>query len=309
MSKMFREIIAEVCKENDIKYTFLSKDWVIMLEKGGNTKFISGYKFDLNPHGIGEIIDDKYGLYSVLNHYNIPVVEHNIVYSKTNQHDYAIGCNTYEYVKDYFIKNNNHIVIKSNTGTCGKDVYNVTSIDEIDNILEDMFSRNHSVSMCPFYNIKNEYRVVMLNEENMLTYSKNLPRVIGDGKKSIRELLFKFNLQYFQNKLDDEKYDRILKTNEEYIYNWKFNLSKGSIAKEVEDINLLNKLTKIATDVSNCINLEFGSVDIIETTNGDFLVLEVNSGVMIENYIKQNPDEYIRVKEIYNEAVKSLFIN
>ena len=94
MKKAFKEIVKEICDEQNIKYKFLSKDWIIRLEKKGKTRFIRGYKFDLNPHGIGLVIDDKFALYDVLKYKNIPVTEHKIVYNKTNMGEYAKGCNT-----------------------------------------------------------------------------------------------------------------------------------------------------------------------------------------------------------------------
>ena len=51
---------------------------------------------------------------------------------------------------------------------------------------------------------------------------------------------------------------------------------------------------------------EFGNIDIIQTANDDFLILEVNSGVMIENYIKINPNEY-EISKILN--IKYIKIN
>lgn len=309
MEYSFKNIIQEICNENNIKCTFLSKDWVIMLEKNGKTRFISGYKFDLNSHGIGLIADDKYALYDVLKNKNIPVIEHKIVYDKTNQFKYAVGCNTYEYVKKYFTNNNNHIVIKPNNGTCGNNVFNVENINDIDNILDKMFISNHSISMCPFYMIKHEYRAIVLDGEIKLLYAKYLPIVIGDGNKSIRQLLLEFNHEYFLDKLDDLKYNRVLANKEKFEYNWKFNLSQGSIAKKIENDFLINKLTEIAKKVSNEINLKFGSIDIIETIDNKLLVLEVNSGVMLENYIKIDPNGYTIAKDIYKEAIEKLFFN
>lgn len=307
MKNNFKEIIQKICDEDNITCKFLSKDWVIMLEKDGKTRFICGYKFDLNSHGLGLIADDKYALYEVLRDKGIPIIEHRIVYNKTNKLDYAIGCNTNEYVKDYFIKNNNHIVIKPNDGTCGHNVFNVTDINDIDKILDKLFVNNYSISMCPFYNIKHEYRVIMLEGENKLLYAKYLPIVTGDGNKSIRQLLLEFNYDYFIDKLKDSKYDRILANEEKFEYTWKFNLSQGSIAKKVDDKLLESKLIKIAKQVCNEINLKFGSIDIVQTTNNNLFVLEVNSGVMLENYVRLNPDEYITAKNIYKSAIENLF--
>ena len=307
MKKNFKEIIKEICIEDNINCKFFSKDWVIMLEKDGKTRFISGYKFDSNSHALGLIADDKYALYEVLKSKNIPVIEHKIVYNKTNNLDYAIGCNTYEYVKEYFQKNNKNIVIKPNDGTCGKNVFNVTDENEIDIILDKIFLKNFSISICPFYKIKHEYRAIMLDGENVLLYAKYLPIVTGDGHKTIRQLLLDFNHDYFIDKLNDSKYDDVLPENKTFEYNWKFNLSQGSIAKKVSDKLLQDKLIKIAKQVCKEINLKFGSVDIIETTDNELLVLEVNSGVMLENYVRLNPDEYETVKNIYKNAILNLF--
>ena len=302
-----KRIIQEICNEDKIKFKFLSKDWVIMLEKEGKTRFISGYKFDLNPQGIGLIADDKYALYEVLKEKDIPVIEYKIVYNKNNKLDYAANCNTYEYVKDYFLKNNNHIVIKPNNGSCGHNVFNVTDINQIDEILDKLFVNNFSISICPFYDIKHEYRMIMLDRENKLSYAKCLPIVVGNGKKTIRELLLEFNYEFFTNKLKDAKYDRVLDNKEAFQYNWKFNLAQGSIAKKIEDKSLSNELIKIAKRVCDEINLKFGRIDIIQTTNNELLVMEVNSGVMIENYIALNSDEYITIKNIYRSAIEKMF--
>ena len=151
MNKSFKELIQEICNEENIKCNFLSKDWVIMLEKNNLTKFICGYKFDLNSHGIGQIADDKYALFEVLTSKKIPVIQHKIVYNPTNKFDYAIGCNSYDYVKKFLKENNNHIVIKANIGSCGRNVFQVTSEDEINLILDKLFKTYSSVSICPFF--------------------------------------------------------------------------------------------------------------------------------------------------------------
>ena len=309
LKDIFKEILQEICDEENISYKVLSKNWIIILEKNGKTRFIAGYRFGLNSHAVGEIVDDKYGLYEVLKENNIPVIEHRIIYNKTNHLKYAIGCNSSEYVKEYFEKNNNHIVIKPNASACGRGVCNITDVNQIDDFLEKLFLRHYSISMCPFYNIKHEYRAVVLNGKVELLYAKYLPRVIGDGNKSIRQLLIEFNNNYFKNRLNESIYDRILANNEIYEYNWKFNLSRGSISKEIEDAKLKEDLIIIAEKVSNVLDLKFGSIDIIQTENDELMVLEVNSGVMMENYLLQHPEEREKVKDIYKRAILSMFEN
>lgn len=303
----FLKLIEEICNEEKIKVSFLSKDWIIMLEKNNKTKFIAGYKFDLNSHGLGEVLDDKYALYEVLRKKNIPIIEHNILFSSTNSYSYALNCNKYDSVYSFFEEHNQEIVIKANLGACGNDVFKVTNKNQIANILNQLFQKNHSISYCPFYNIKNEYRVIILNNKVKLIYKKYKPIVIGNGKDTIKELLISFNKEYFENRLNDQKYDKVLKNNEVYEYDWKFNLSQGAKASLLKDKELESKITTLATMVSKEIGVNFVSVDIIETTNKELLIMEINSGIMMKNIEHFIPNGREVVKSIYKEAINELF--
>lgn len=306
MNKIFRKIIEEICLEEKIECKILSKDWIIMLEKNGVTKFIAGYKFDINGHGLGNVVDDKYALYEVLNAKNIPIIEHKIIYNSTNNKSYAKDCNSRDIVKKYFLEHDNKIVLKANTGSCGRNVYLVNDIKQIDQYWDILFKKNYSISVCPFYNIKTEYRVVVLDGMSILFYAKQKPIVIGDGKKTIRELLMIFNEHYFKNKLNNNKYDSVLARNEVFEYSWEFNLSKGAVFKEI-DLTIKDKIINMALNIAQKINLGFGSIDIVETTDDEFLVMEANSGVMLKNYEMQKKDGYKLVKEIYRKSILVMF--
>ena len=55
--------------------------------------------------------------------------------------------------------------------------------------------------------------------------------------------------------------------------------------------------------------LDFGfcSIDIIETVDGEFLVMEVNSGVVMKNYLVFVENGRETVKGIYKEAIRAMF--
>ena len=57
------------------------------------------------------------------------------------------------------------------------------------------------------------------------------------------------------------------------------------------------------------INDGFCSVDIIKTKDSNFYVMEINSGVMMQNFIKQNENGYMIAKLIYKEAIIEMFNN
>ena len=291
-----QRIIKEICEEKNIEFNLVSKDWIMILKKNNKIKSISGYKFCLNNHSSGIICDDKYAIYDTLKLMNIPVIEHKIVFKNYNR----------EEIIKFFQDNNNDVVVKSNTGTCGLNIYHVTTIEELFKYIDILLIDNLSISLCPFYKVKNEYRTIILNNTVELFYGKKRPIVYGDGKKTIKELLCEFNYNYF-SKINDEKLDLILEKDKEYMYSWQHNLSRGAIPFEEVDENLKNKIQSLAKKAFNVLDLKFASVDIFELESNEILILEINSGVMIDKYAKfiKNGEEIC--KNIYSKAIDAMF--
>ncbi len=305
MSQKYIDLIKQICDEQNIDCTMISDDWIFKLEKDGKVKYIYGYKFDLNSHGIGLVIDDKYGLYNALKSSNISAVGHDIVYDRKHP-KYT---NNYEYVKEYFLNHNNHIVIKPNHGSGGKGVYNIESIDTIKPTMDKLFIKNTSIAICPFYNAENEYRAVILDKKIRLIYQKNRPRVIGDGTSSIRELL-KNVVHANDINLDNEEYSRVLNLGETYEYGWKFNAQAGATIQLLKDEDVLKSVTQIAEKVLEKVDLRFGNIDILRNKNNEYYVLELNSGVDVVNIAIEDLSEderYNLAKGIYADAIKLMF--
>lgn len=301
MNEEFHNLIKKICKNNNIKYKLISNNWIIVLEKNNIKKIISGYKFDNNTYSLAKVFDDKYATYELLKKYNIEIVEHNLLYSKKNPNEYAKEYNSLEYITKLFNKYNKKIVLKINNGSCGTNVYKIEKLKELKEIYQKLDNQK-SYSITPFYKIENEYRTIILNNEIKLMYKKELPIIYGDGKSTIKELLCKFNNQYFKN-IENNK---ILKPNKKYIYNWKFNLEQGS--KAYFDINENDKkeILKIINKILNNFKIGFCSIDIIKTKN-KFLVLEINSGVMMTNLMQQYKDKENIIYQIYEDAIKEMF--
>ena len=145
--------------------------------------------------------------------------------------------------------------------------------DDVLKSLNELFIHSYSVSMCPFYQIKNEYRLVVLDNQVELVYKKIKPVVIGDGQKTLKELLMSFNKHFFSD-LDDS-YNQVLANGEIYEYNWQFNLSKGaSLSLEVSS-DIKERLLKIVKKITDNVYLGFVTVDIVELNDGNFLVMEI----------------------------------
>ena len=305
MDNEFRKLIQLICSENNISCDVLSLGFLLVLEKNGVVKTISGYKFDNNSHSLGKIFDDKYATYELLKHYNVPVCEHSIFYCKNNTNTYVGKYNSLKYLKEKFDEYNGDVVVKKNTGTCGNEVSHFNEFNELEKFYNDTFLNNTSFSICPFYNIGNEYRVIVLNNKVKVMYKKILPEVLGDGYSTIRELLLKFNYEYFKN-IDDKSLDVILKKNEKFCYDWKFNLSLGSVASFDISSGDKKNILDIVSKITNNIDIGFCSIDIVKSDTS-FLVMEINSGVMMKYLISEKDSGYSIAKDIYTEAILSMF--
>lgn len=298
----FFNIIKEICEEEKIEYNIISNNWIMVLTKNNVTKCLWGYRFPLNDHAIGLIMDDKYAFYDYCILKKIPVIEHKILWNPNS----FLGINTLETIHEYFKKYNEEVVIKPNNGTEGDGVYHITSKEDLDKYSRELFQNNFSISICPFYNIENEYRVVVLDGVVKLIFEKVKPVVIGNGKSSISDLLKELNPYYFNKIKFDNSYNRVLKENEIFQYDWRFNLSKGAIARIINDKELIKKLSDYAIDASHKLNLKFVSIDIVNINN-KLKLMEVNSGVCINKACNFIDKDYKITKEIYRDAIKKMF--
>ncbi len=292
-----QKMIKEICAELGISFSLVSKDWIMLLQKEGKLRMIVGYKFDLNNHASGLICDDKFALYEVLKHEHIPVVEHFLLFQNYKKEEIL------EYAQKYAWD----MVVKDNTGTCGNDMFHTTTKSSLFLKIDTLLLAHASVSISPFYKIKNEYRVVVLKGEVVLFSGKKKPMVVGDGKSSIYELLCCFNPFYFSKLEKTESLSKILSANEMYEYNWQFNLSKGAIPFLDCDAVLQKKIERLALAVAKILDLSFASIDIIETEDHELLVLEVNSGVMIKNFVELAPNGEEIARNVYKKAIEEMF--
>lgn len=292
---VYNELLKEICLEKNISLTIKSKGWEYILEKDHQTRYILGYHFDLNNAAISSVLDDKYAFYELLTYKNYPINKHHILFKNYNQKE----------VKELFNEYNKDVVIKTNIGTCGDGVYRIQDENVLFEILDKLLNHNYSVSLCPYLDIKEEYRVIILSNQAELVYGKVKPVVVGNGKDSIKELLTKFNPHFF-GKLEGLPTD-ILPENTEYMYDWKFNLSKGAnINLELSD-ELKSRLTDLAESIARDINIKFCSIDITLDKNNNLSVMEANSGVMMENFIFLVPNGRNIAKKIYSKAINLMF--
>ena len=296
--KQFNRIIKQICQEKNIQYEELSDDWIIKLKKDNKNKFLVGYKFDLNTQATAEICNDKFALFAVLESEGIQVIKHNIVFK-----------NEEIKLKKYFNDYNQDIVLKPNNGTCGNNVLHICDYNRLKDEYNRLINKCYSVDICPFYNIENEYRVIYLPDKQHI-YKKIKPIITGDGIHTVRELLIDFNKEYFSKeenfKNDNISADYIPSLGEIIEYEWRFNLSKGAKISNVDDKEK-EILMGIVRKIVEVIGVKFVSIDIVKLTNNQYMVMEINSGVMMENLIKLEENGEQIAKDLYGDAIDLMF--
>lgn len=82
-----------------------------------------------------------------------------------------------------------------------------------------------------------------------------------------------------------------------------FNLGQGAIPK---DIVPTTELLELAARGQAALGLRLSAVDIIETMNGDYQILEINGGFMMEHYARYSLENRNRVVEAYNKIVSAV---
>ena len=165
-------MIDEICHEEQIETTWFSDDWFVMLEQNGKRRYVYGHTFDLNSTAAAAIAQDKCATYSILSSQDIPAVEHQIYYEQNNTAPYASVFKGPEYLQQYFEAHHRHIVVKPNQGSGGGNVYQLTSLDQAEKLLDRIFHQGYAAALCPFYDILHEYRVILLDGELQLAYQK-----------------------------------------------------------------------------------------------------------------------------------------
>lgn len=308
--RFFHTMIREICSEMNIKVEKLSYDWILQLTKDGKVRHITNYLFDNNPQATGSIASDKYATYEVLKSQNVPVIEYKMIFNPTTWGEYIPKEGIWSTVVSEFSKHGK-LVVKPNNEREGIGVELCHNLGETEIAIQKLFEQHHtSISICPYYDIKTEYRTFYLNGEALLIYGKTKPFVIGNGKSTLKELVETLHLpnkEVVKDNLHSLDMNYMPKEGEKIEISWKHNLSGGAIPNILEKGELYRKIEKLAIQAGKAMNMNFASIDIIQTTDNNFYVMEINSGICADLFAKQVDGGYEIMKDIYRKALEALF--
>lgn len=302
-NRNFVKILKEICDEEGIEVKSFNYEWIFELKKGVIKNFIYGYQFGINPSTSAELCSDKSAACEVLETYGIPSVKHALFMAPKYLKYLGEGEN-WDRINCFF-KENGTIVCKQNNGTGGENVYKVTNQIMLEEVTHKILSVSDAMAVSVYEEIEEEYRIVVLNDQVKLVFGKEINVLTGDGESTLRQLVSRFILENTSDSIPsftNEELSTIIPMGETKRVNWKHNLGQGANPKIVEDEAILSDLSKIALSATRALRINFASVDIIKTVQG-FKVLEVNSGVMMDNFSLINERHYELAKSIYREAI------
>lgn len=288
----------------------MSHDWLMVLTAPDGRRFpLFGYDIGLNSATTLRIANDKAATSDMLAARGVPHVPHQLFLSP-DLHVHTRGAGNWAAMTAAFNAAGQDVVLKSNEGTSGKDVYRARTHLDLERNAHALFRTERAIALSPFTSILRETRFVVLDGVVRLAYSKDAPSLTGDGRTAMRDLLARTMVPEMGSTLgtwledaDPADLDAVPAKGAQLPIGWRHNLGQGGTIKAVANDT---RGADLALAAAVALNLRFGSIDIAHTAEAADQVMEVNAGVMLEHFARSAPDRRDAVIATYAEALGAL---
>ncbi|MFI7119546.1 RimK family alpha-L-glutamate ligase [Amycolatopsis sp. NPDC049868] len=159
------------------------------------------------------------------------------------------------------------VVLKPNAESGGRDVHRVRTEGELEDLVSALSERYRALAWSRLVEVEDEFRAVLLDGELLLAYRK------------VRAP-------------DSQE--------------WRHNLHFGAVPEVCVAPLTTERLATLGRSAMDALSLRFATVDIV-TVEGDFLVLEVNSGVSLERFSHHSEENFQLAGGVYAEAIRACF--
>lgn len=312
VDRVLVRIVREICAVRGIALSAFSGDWVFCLQKQGRTAYIIGYDFGVNSATAMMICKDKAATSDLLALHSVPRVEHRIFHSPQLAGYVPLDGN-WRPMLAYLDEHGGDIVCKPNEGTGGRAVFRVRTPFELESAVIKVLSKSRSLCLSPFEKISGEYRVAILDGRVHFAYLKVRPSLVGDGTRSVLQLLLERigestvsseDLADWQSITEmDFDLTRVPEPGEIVPVNWRHNLGQGAVPQVIdESAPEYMEITSLAIQAAASLGVALASVDIVATQDG-YKVLEMNSGIMMESLVRFLPDGEALAYRFYDAII------
>lgn len=306
------EIIEKVASMLRIKVEHFSDNWAIKLSKDDKVEYIVGNTFSLNNGICHKIVGNKNLCSEILTRDKIPNVPHELVLSPSILLKRQNKNGNSEIFKKFIEKHGFPFLIKKNNSSQGIGVYMVKNEAHLEALLASIYTIENTITISPYRENSQEYRVIVLKGKCLLTFEKKIPFVVGTGNKTLFELVYEFvRNNNFSTKFYDivhpnlvKKFNSIPEEKEKILLKWKHNSTAGIEYEIIENKEIEN----LAIKASNSVQAKFVSVDVLQTKTNGKEILEINSSVVLNSFLKSSKLHYEKAISIYKSALNELFI-
>jgi ribosomal protein S6-L-glutamate ligase RimK-like protein len=235
--------------------------WIAELAARGRRCHVVGYNFPVNDAASAIMAGDKVAASVLMARDGVPHVPHRLLRPAPD-----------EELAETAARLPVPLVVKPLSGSGGRDVHRAGSPDEALAVLRDLAGPYAALAVCPWLDVRHEYRVVTLDGRPLLAFEKRLPGPARPGEAA----------------------------------EWRHNLSRGALGAEVAGPGLRDALGELAARAAGSLGLRLSAVDIVDT-GGGHAVIEVNSGVCLERFSRQDPGCRAAAGRVYEAAVAACF--
>jgi glutathione synthase/RimK-type ligase-like ATP-grasp enzyme len=292
--RVFVNAVQKYCAEHGIAVETRSQGWLMVMRKGPRRHLTFGYDVGLNSAVTHRIANDKAATAELLEMNGIACVPHAFFPSPALS-GYVPDLGTWQAMLGHLAQHPAGIVVKPNEGTSGDLVFRVLARPALERAVNEIFSLNLNLAISPYLEIKNEVRVILVDDLPVIVYSKSRPGVTGDGVHSILELALATmpaeRLSAILPRMAGDLDSATLETppGQHHALNWRHNLDAGAEPVLLAQGAVRQRCVELAIEAAKSIDLRFGSIDIVEVDDG-WRILEINSGVVMEALGKTHPD-------------------
>jgi glutathione synthase/RimK-type ligase-like ATP-grasp enzyme len=294
--RTFVTAVQKYCADNGIAVETRSQGWLMVMQKGPRRHLTYGYDLGLNSAVTHRIANDKAATAELLEINDIACVPHAFFPSPALS-EYVPHLGTWEAMLSLLGQHPDGIVVKPNEGTSGKLVFKVLDRPALERAVSEIFSLNLNLAISPYLDIKNEVRVILVDDLPVIVYGKSRPSVTGDGVHSILELALATMpaerlsaiLPRMAGDVDSATLDTVLPSGQHHALNWRHNLDAGAEPILLQQGETRERCVELAIKAAKSIDLRFGSIDVVQVDDA-WRVLEINSGVVMEALGKTHPE-------------------
>ncbi len=308
--RVFVDAVRQYCARNNVSVELGSQGWVIIMQRGAQRQLAFGYDLGLNSAAAHRIANDKAATSEVLQLADIPCIPHTL-FLNPSLYEYVPPQRSWERMLRLIEDHPAGLVVKPNDGTSGKSVHKVMTESDLEVAAHRIFASNQSLAVSPYVEIQQEIRVVVLDDQPIVAYGKQRPSVVGDGKRSVLELVLAGTprakragiLASAFESSDNAGLDSIPPPGQRRVVSWRHNLDSGAQPVLLEQGADRDACVEIARRAASAINIRFGSIDVVQV-GGSWKILEINSGVMMEALSGSHPE---LVFAAYSAALDKVF--